>query len=257
MSEKTTEKHILNIEKVSIELLNPAPYNPRVDLKPSDPEYQHIKNSLDDFGYLDPIVWNKRTGNIVSGHQRYKILKAEGATELEVMVVDFDPDKEKACNLAMNQAVGLWDDDKLAELLEEMQGTEWDMSDFGFEGFDEELGADEENPYTMNVDAPIYQPTGECPALSELVDTAKADELQARINEADIPSEVKQFLYFASCRHYVFDYKKIAEYYCHADKAVQELMEQSALVIIDFQSAIKNGFAKLSKDIADMRDDNA
>ncbi len=133
------DEKIMNIQSVDISLLNPAPYNPRVDLKPTDPEYQHIKNSLDDFGYLDPIVWNKRTGNIVSGHQRYKILKEQGATELLCVVVDFDEEKEKACNLAMNKAVGLWDDKKLEELLSEMQGTEWDLSDFGFDSLNEAL----------------------------------------------------------------------------------------------------------------------
>lgn len=122
-----------SIKKVPIEKLNPAPYNPRVELKPEDKEYQAIKNSIESFGYLDPIVWNERTGNIVSGHQRYQILKDKGETELEVMVVDFDMDKEKACNLAMNKAVGLWDYGKLDDLLEEMQNTAWDMSEFGFE----------------------------------------------------------------------------------------------------------------------------
>lgn len=121
------------MRKVPISKLNPAPYNPRVELKPEDKEYQAIKNSIESFGYLDPIVWNERTGNIVSGHQRYQILKDKGETELEVMVVDFDMDKEKACNLAMNKAVGLWDDDKLNELLEEMKETPWNMEDFGFE----------------------------------------------------------------------------------------------------------------------------
>lgn len=121
------------IRKVSIDKLNPAPYNPRIALTPADREYQAIKASIDSFGYLDPIVWNERTGNIVSGHQRYQILKDEGKKEIEVVVVDFDIDKEKACNLAMNKAVGLWDFSKLDELLEEMTATEWDMSAFGFD----------------------------------------------------------------------------------------------------------------------------
>lgn len=122
---------------VPIEKLNPAPYNPRVDLSPDSPEYSHIKKSIDSFGYLDPIVWNERTGNIVSGHQRYKILVAEGHKEIEVRVVDFDENTEKACNLAMNKAVGLWDDDRLNTLLTEMAGTEWDMSEFGFDSMPE------------------------------------------------------------------------------------------------------------------------
>lgn len=125
-----------DIRIIPIEKINPAPYNPRVDLKPSDPEYQHIKASIESFGYLDPIVWNERTGNIVSGHQRFKILVDSGVTEVECRVVDFDEDKEKACNLAMNKAVGLWDEEKLNELLIELQDTSWDMGNFGFDSLD-------------------------------------------------------------------------------------------------------------------------
>lgn len=245
-----------DLKYIPVEQMNPAPYNPRVDLSPDSPEYQHIKNSLDSFGYLDPIVWNKRTGNIVSGHQRYKIMVDGGATELMVRVVDFDEDTEKACNLAMNKAVGLWDEEKLNTLLEEMKGTSWDMSDFGFDLSElEELDKDSDNPYTQNINAPIYEPTGEEPDLSELCDTSKADELQDGIRNADIPEDIKEFLYLASCRHYKFNYKKIAEYYCHAPKEVQELFEKSALVIIDFNSAIENGFVRLTERISELRED--
>ena len=122
-----------DIRLVPIEKINPSPYNPRVDLSPADPEYQHIKHSIESFGYLDPIVWNERTGNIVSGHQRFKILVDSGLTEVECRVVDFDEEREKACNLAMNKATGLWDMDKLNALLDEMKGLDWDMSSFGFD----------------------------------------------------------------------------------------------------------------------------
>ena len=127
-----SKQKLENIQSIDITLLNPAPYNPRIDLKPTDIEYQHIKNSIDNFGYLDPIVWNKRTGNIVSGHQRFKILKEQGVKEVQCVVVDFDIEKEKACNLAMNKAQGLWDYSALDLLLSELEKTEWDMADFGF-----------------------------------------------------------------------------------------------------------------------------
>lgn len=242
---------------IPVSEMNPAPYNPRVELKPDDPEYQHIKNSLDSFGYLDPIVWNERTGNIVSGHQRYRILVDGGATELLVRVVDFDEDTEKACNLAMNKAVGLWDEEKLEALLSEMKNTSWDMTDFGFDDEELESLGEEENPYTQNINAPIYEPTGETPELSDLCDTTKADELMDGIRNADIPDDIKEFLYLASSRHLKFNYKKIAEYYCHAPKEVQELFEKSALVIIDFNSAIENGFVRLTERIAELREGDA
>lgn len=243
-----------NIETrvVSIDKLNPSTYNPRVDLTESDAEYQHIKNSLESFGYLDPIVWNERTGNIISGHQRYKILVADGATELEVKVVDFDLETEKACNLAMNKATGLWDEEKLNALLLEMENSPFNMEDFGF--IKEELDNTDisNNPYTQKTSTPIYEPTGDEPPLEALVDTSKTDELLENINKADIPTDIKKFLTLASYRHLRFNYRDIAEYYCHAPKDVQELFEESALVIIDFQKAIENGFVRLTSRIEAM-----
>ena len=126
----------MEIKSVPISEMHPAKYNPRVDLKPSDLEYKAIENSINSFGYIEPIVWNKRTGNIVGGHQRYKILRAQGKTEAEVVVVDFDEEKEKAANLALNKAVGLWDEKKVNELLKELSETEWNMKDYNFDDFD-------------------------------------------------------------------------------------------------------------------------
>lgn len=154
------------MRKVPISKLNPAPYNPRIALTPADREYQAIKASIDSFGYLDPIVWNERTGNIVSGHQRYQILKDEGKKEIEVVVVDFDIDKEKACNLAMNKAVGLWDDDKLNELLEEMKETPWNMEDFGFENLSFNWDG-VSDPDESNYDEPKKELL-ECPACHHI-----------------------------------------------------------------------------------------
>ena len=64
----------MNMRKIPIDQINPAAYNPRKDLQPGDPEYEKLKRSMQEFGYVEPIVWNKRTGNIVGGDQRYKIL---------------------------------------------------------------------------------------------------------------------------------------------------------------------------------------
>ena len=76
------------IQKIPIKKINPAAYNPRKDLKPDDAEYQKLLRSIDEFGYVDPLIWNKQTGNLVGGHQRFKILLAKGITEIEVSVVD-------------------------------------------------------------------------------------------------------------------------------------------------------------------------
>jgi len=114
--------------------LKPAKYNPRKDLKPGDPAYEKIKRSLDDFGYVDPVIWNEVTGNIISGHQRQKILKAQGATEIDCVVVHIEnPQDEKAMNIALNKAVGEWEPVALADLLSDLQTSGYDLDATGFD----------------------------------------------------------------------------------------------------------------------------
>lgn len=122
----------MDIQKIPIEKINPAKYNPRKDLKPGDPEYEKLKKSILEFDYIDPIIWNKRTGNIVGGHQRFKILKELNLTEIEVSVVDLDENREKALNLALNKTGGDWDIPKLNALLQELLVSELDIEVTGF-----------------------------------------------------------------------------------------------------------------------------
>ena len=124
----------LNMRTMPIEMLKPAKYNPRKDLKPGDLAYEKIKRSLHDFGYVDPIVWNEVTGNIVGGHQRYKVLKAEGATEVDCVVVHIEnPSDEKALNIALNKATGDWEPTALADLLQDLQSAGYDLGATGFD----------------------------------------------------------------------------------------------------------------------------
>ena len=111
----------MDIRKIPIDKLNPAPYNPRQDLQPGDPAYEKLSRSINEFGCVEPIVWNERTGNVVGGHQRLKVLRESGLSEVEASVVDLDPDREKALNLALNKITGSWDDTRLAELLRELE----------------------------------------------------------------------------------------------------------------------------------------
>lgn len=110
----------MNIEKVDIQLLNPATYNPRKDLNPSDPEYIKLKNSIEHFGYVEPIIVNKRNNVVVGGHQRLKVLIDLGYKDVDVIYVDLDDTNEKALNVALNKISGDWDADKLEDLLREL-----------------------------------------------------------------------------------------------------------------------------------------
>lgn len=133
----------MTIEKLPIDQLLPAGYNPRKDLKPGDPEYEKLKRSIEQFGYVDPLIWNKTTGRVVGGHQRLKILKDCGLTEVECVVVELPEDKEKALNIALNKISGDWDKDKLALLVADLQATDFDVSLTGFDAAEiKELFAD-------------------------------------------------------------------------------------------------------------------
>jgi DNA modification methylase len=110
----------ITLRELPIELVNAAPYNPRKNLSPRDPGYQRLLKSVATFGLVEPLIWNKRTGHLVGGHQRFKILLARGAKTVPASVVDLPLAKEQALNLALNKPAGEWDHGKLAELLDEL-----------------------------------------------------------------------------------------------------------------------------------------
>lgn len=123
----------MNIVKKNISELIPASYNPRKDLKSGDIEYEKLKRSLQEFGYVEPVIWNARTGNVVGGHQRLKVLKELGNTEIDCVFVDLSEAQEKALNIALNKISNDWDDEKLSALLEDLQSTDIDITLTGFD----------------------------------------------------------------------------------------------------------------------------
>ncbi|MGK9391304.1 site-specific DNA-methyltransferase [Bacillus sp. RK1064] len=122
----------MNIKTIPVHKINPAPYNPRIDLQPGDPEYDTLKNSMKKFGYVDPLVWNERTGHLVGGHQRFKILMEDTPSEILVSVVSLNDQDEKALNVALNKISGHWDENKLEKLLTELKDNNLDLEIIGF-----------------------------------------------------------------------------------------------------------------------------
>lgn len=100
--------------------LRAAAYNPRKDLQPEDAEYKKLRRSIEEFGYVEPIIWNERTGNVVGGHQRLKVLLEQGAEDIECVVTSLDEKDEKILNVLLNKVKGRWDIGKLADLLQEL-----------------------------------------------------------------------------------------------------------------------------------------
>lgn len=124
----------MKLQRLSVDKLTPATYNPRKELKPGDAEFEKLTRSLSEFGYVEPVIWNKTTGNIVGGHQRLTALKHLGHTEVDCVVVELDETREKALNVALNKISGDWDEAKLALVIADL-----DIADFDAEltGFDE------------------------------------------------------------------------------------------------------------------------
>lgn len=238
----------MKVENWDIDKVKPYANNPRKN----DDAVAATANSIREFGWQQPIVVDS-DGVVIVGHTRLKAAKKLKLKQVPVTVAENLTDEQvKAYRLADNKTGELaeWDQDLLDSELAGILSI--DMTELGFDA-DANLDPEDEEEYTMKVDAPHYEITGADPSLDMLVDTSKADELTKAIDDAKLPKDVTQFLKQAATRHYKFDYASIAEYYAHADKKVQKLFEDSALVIIDFDDAIKDGYVKLSDRLLQMR----
>lgn len=126
---------VVNIKTLKATELKAAEYNPRKDLKPEDAEYKKLRRSIEEFGYVEPIIWNERTGNVVGGHQRLKVLLEKGQEDIECVVVDLEDKDEKILNVLLNKVKGRWDIGKLADLLQELDDA-GEMEVTGFEDWE-------------------------------------------------------------------------------------------------------------------------
>jgi hypothetical protein len=245
---------MIELEYLPVDSLKPYDNNARGH---SDKDIAAIVASIKEFGFDDPIgVWSK-DNLIVEGHGRLLAAKKLGMEKVPVIHLDHLTDAQRrAYALAHNKTAELssWLDEVLTEELNDL--SEFDMSAFGFDDIDidgdETADIEEESAYAQKAKIPHYEPTGENPTFDMMFDRSKTDELIAEIESAGIDDETKDFLINAAYRHTVFNYRNIAEFYAHADAEVQRLMEKSALVIIDVDDAIANGYVKLTKTIQDI-----
>ena len=121
------------VKTLPISELQPASYNPRKELKPGDPEFEKLKRSIDEFGYVEPVIYNQTTGRIVGGHQRVKVLSDLGHDTVDCVVIELDETREKALNVALNKISGEWDQDKLALLIADLDACDFDAELTGFD----------------------------------------------------------------------------------------------------------------------------
>lgn len=188
---------------------------------------------------------------------RYRAAKELKYKEVPVIVMaGLTEDQEREIAIKDNGSFGEWDYEALANEWGDLPLAEWGV-EIPAEWISEAGGDAEhakDDTYTNKIVAPIYEPKGEQPPLSALIDRSKTDNLIASIDSAGIPDEIAGFLRQAAERHTVFNFRQIAEYYCHADATVQDLMERSGLVIIDFNKAIEYGFVHLTERLGKLAD---
>jgi len=236
---------------IAIDKLTPWADNPRIN----DHAVEDVARSIQRFGFASPIIARTENNEVIAGHTRLKAAIKLGLDKVPVRFMDLDPADARMLALADNRVAELadWDDDALATILRELDADGLNLDGLGWEesSLDEILnGLAGGDRYTATIKSPIYEIKGERPDESELYDQSRSASLIDDIQDADIDPAAKSFLIAAAARHTVFQYDKVAEYYAHASADVQRLMEDSALVIIDFNKAIELGFVKLSKDIA-------
>ena len=158
------------VKTMPIAELKPADYNPRKDLQPGDAEYEKLKRSLTEFGYVEPVIWNSTTGHVVGGHQRLKVLEDLGHNTVDVIVVELDETREKALNIALNKISGEWDQDKLALLIADLDASDFDAELTGFDdaeiaqligSLDEDEVEDDEFDLTAALEAATFVERGD------------------------------------------------------------------------------------------------
>ena len=149
---------------LSVDALRPAAYNPRKKLKAGDKEYEKIKNSILEFGYVEPIIVNYDM-TVIGGHQRLTVLKDLGYTEVQCVEVHIeDENKVKALNIALNKITGAWNEQLLADLIVDLQTANFNTDFTGFEAPEiEQLFSKVHNKDIkeddFDVDAELQKPT--------------------------------------------------------------------------------------------------
>lgn len=250
-------------------------YKNTVDLIPyannsrlhDDSQVEQLVKSIKEFGFTNPILLDG-TDTILAGHGRLMAAEILGLETLPTIQLAHLTDEQKIAYVIADNKLALnaqWNNELLALELKNLKEIGYELALTGFDldeikafdfSDDKKEYSDDENKYTDKVTSPTYEPVGEKPDLTELYDDQKAMDLIVTVQQSKLPEKEKQFLMAAASRHIVFDYSKIANFYAHSSKECQELMEASALVIIDFNKAIENGFVKLTEEINNMIDVN-
>ena len=232
-------------QQVKINKVKGNPSNPRVI---KNDKFLKLVKSIQEFPEmlkLRPIVVDEDMV-VLGGNMRLKASKAAGLTDVWVEVAKgLSEEKKKEFIVKDNVGFGEWEWDMLANEWDSVELAEWGLDVWQ----NEDDVKEEEEMLSRNIKAPSYEPKNEKPRETQLYNENKTKELIQKIGLANITEDEKDFLIKAAYRHTVYNYQNIADFYAHSNKEVQELMEESALVIIDLNDAISNGFVTLTENI--------
>ncbi len=235
-------------QQVKLYKIKGNPNNPRII---KNDKFKKLVKSIKEFPEmlkLRPIVVDENM-MVLGGNMRLKASKDAGLKEVWIDIAEGLTDQQKDEFIVKdNVNFGEWEWDMLANDWDSVQLAEWGLDVWE----NEDDKKEEEEVYTKNIEAPTYEPKNKKPKEEELYNEDKVKELIKKIGLSNVTKDEKEFLIKAAYRHTVFNYQSIADFYAHSNKEVQELMEDSALVIIDFNKAIENGYVKLSKEVQEL-----
>ena len=231
----------------------------------SDAQVDKIAASIREFGFLNPVITDGENG-IVAGHGRVMAAQKLGMDSLPIVSAAHLTDAQKRAYILADNRLALdadWDDEMLRVEFADLSDAGFDLELTGFEpgeievfigdnsGEESEGGEGDENPYNQSVEAPTYEPSGYKPDVADLYDDAKAQELIDNIRSSSLPDHEQNMLIAAASRHTAFSFDRVADYYAHASAECQQHMEDSAMIIVDFNKAIEMGIVKLSDELAE------
>jgi hypothetical protein len=257
------------IEKIEIGKLIPYAKNSRTH---SEAQVAQIAASIREFGFNNPVLIGN-DNDIIAGHGRVLAARKLDLEEVPCIRLGHLTETQKRAYVIADNRIAEnagWDNEMLKLELADLKDTEIDLDILGFDedflnnlGFGDPLDpskTEEDSPYSRKIEAPIYEIQGDKPELKDLFNSTKTEAIIKKIKESDLSDIEKHFLTLAAYRHTVFDFGKIAEYYAHSSDKLQSFFENSALIIIDFEKAIEQGYVQMCEDVrqsylADTQDD--
>lgn len=265
-----TKKHQrISLERLELNdgQLSGLPKNPRFirDTK-FDALVESIRQSPEFLDARPLVVYPLNNGNyiVLCGNMRLRACRELKFSDIPCYVLPKNTPTEKLREYTIkdNMSYGDIDWDCIANEwdMEELKEWDFDLPDWTGEDagdYPDGNGSDEatDSNYSRKIEAPTYEPTGEEPAIEDLVDVEKVESLLEEIDRSNVSQEQKTFLKVCAYRHARINFEKMAEYYAHQGEEMQNLMENNALVVIDYDKALQNGFIEMTKRLLELAPD--